>query len=157
MSTPLLFEELSLNDTWDSPGRTITETDLVQFACLTGDFDPLHMDHEHCKETPYGRPIAHGLLGLSYLAGLSSQYPRMKTTAFTRIERWQFLKPIYVGDTIHVRTEVIGLQEHGRRHGEVTWKRQLINQRSEVTQEGVFVTLVARGAMAIKYPERNAA
>jgi acyl dehydratase len=81
----------------------------------------------------------------------------MKTTAFTRIEHWQFQKPIYIGDTIHVRTEVIGLQEHGRRHGEVTWKRQLINQRGEVTQEGVFVTLVARAAISVKYPERNAA
>lgn len=157
MSAPLLFEELSLHDSWESPGRTITETDLVQFACLTGDFDPLHIDHEYCKETPYGRPIAHGLLGLSYLAGLSSQNPKMKTTAFTRIEQWQFLKPIYVGDTIHVRTEVVALQEHGRRHGEVTWKRQLRNQRGEVTQEGVFVTLVARGAVSVKYPERHAA
>ena len=157
MSSTLFFEELALNDVWDSPGRTITETDLVQFACLTGDFDPLHIDHEHCKETPYGRPIAHGLLGLSYLAGLSSQFPRMKTTAFTRVEGWQFLKPIYIGDTIHVRTEVIGLQEHGRRNGEVTWKRQLLNQRNEVTQEGIFVTLVARASIAVKYPDRNAA
>ena len=81
----------------------------------------------------------------------------MKTTAFTRVEGWQFLKPIYIGDTIHVRTEVIGLQEHGRRNGEVTWKRQLLNQRSEVTQEGIFVTLVARASIAVKYPDRNAA
>jgi len=157
MSNPLLFDELELNDSWESPGRTITETDIVQFACLTGDFDPLHIDHEHCKQTPYGRPIAHGLLGLSYLAGLSSQHPRMKTTAFIRLEQWQFLKPIHIGDTLHVRTEVVGLKEHGRRHGEVTWKRQLLNQRGEVTQEGVFVTLVARAAVSVKYPGRKAA
>ena len=60
-------------------------------------------------------------------------------------------------NVIYVRAEVIGLQEHGRRRGEVTWKRQFINQLSEVIQEGVFDTLVARGNMAIKYPERNAA
>jgi hypothetical protein len=60
-------------------------------------------------------------------------------------------------NVIYVRAEVIGLQEHGRRRVEVTWKRQFINQLSEVIQEGVFDTLVARGTMAIKYPERNAA
>ncbi len=157
MSSGLFFEELAVEDFWESPARTITETDIVQFACLTGDHDPLHLDHEYCKETPYGRPIAHGLLGLSYLAGLSSQAPRMKTTAFVRIEKWQFLKPIFIGDTLRVRTEVMQLREHGRRHGEVTWKRQLLNQRGEVTQEGLFVTLVARMSLAIKHTGRKAA
>lgn len=143
MSEPLYFEDLAEGDCWRSLGRTITETDVVNFAGISGDFDPLHMDHEFARQTPFGKPIAHGLLGLSLVAGLSSHFPCVKTIAFMKIEKWEFLKPLYIGDTVHAETQVVSKQLNGRRTGYVTWTRRLVNQAGDVVQAGVFQTLVA--------------
>ncbi|MCR9291757.1 MAG: MaoC/PaaZ C-terminal domain-containing protein [bacterium] len=143
MTDVMFLEDIQPGLTWKSPGRTVTESDIVSFAGMTGDFDPLHVDHEFAAETPYGRPIAHGLLGLSFMAGLSSSCPRMRTLAFVRIDDWSFHKPIYVGDTVHVVTEVESITPRGRRSGEVVWFRKLVNQRGECVQSGRLVTLVS--------------
>jgi len=139
----LYYQEIEEGEVWFSPARTVTTTDIVLFAGLTGDMNPLHVDHEYARQTPYGRPIAHGLLGLSLVAGLGSNWPRMQTVAFVRIVQWEFLKPVVAGDTVHVRTEVLAIEPRARgRRALVRWKRQLINQRDEVVQEGVTETLV---------------
>jgi acyl dehydratase len=143
MSECLFLEDLAPGATWNSPARTLTETDIVSFAGMTGDFDPLHIDHEHASQTPYGRPIAHGLLGLSLMAGLSSTCPRVRTLALVKIDDWQFLRPVFVGDTIHVVTQVESITPRGRRSGEVVWFRKLVNQRGECVQSGKLVTLVS--------------
>lgn len=143
MDEPLFFDELPQGGCWKSRARTITESDVVSFAGLTGDYDPLHVDHEHARNTPFGKPVAHGLLGLSFVAGLSSTSPSVKTVAFICVDKWNFLRPIYFGDTVHVMTEIMDKQSKGRRQGRIRWKRQLINQRGEVVQEGFFETLVA--------------
>jgi acyl dehydratase len=143
MSHPQSYDELAIGDRWRSQARTITQADVVNFACITGDFDPLHVDHETAKQSTFGQPIAHGLLGLSFVAGLGLHSPWAATVAFTGIHEWRFLKPLYVGDTVHVITEVLDKHPHGRRQGAITWKRQLLNQKDEVLQEGVFQTLVA--------------
>lgn len=140
----LVFEELGVGDTWTSPARTITETDIVNFACLTGDFNPLHVDREHARVTPYKGRIAHGLLGLSYMAGLGSFSPCVDTAAFVQILNWRFERPIYIGDTIHVVTEVVEKRQNGRRRGHVIWRRRIVNQHNEVVQEGELETLVMR-------------
>ena len=140
---PLCFEELAIGDKWQSPGRTVTETDIVNFAGMTGDFDPIHIDHEYSRTTIYRRPIAHGLLGLSLLAGLSSRCPWMCNVAFTEIREWKFVKPIHVGDTVHVLTYVLRTEAKGRRSGRVIWRRQLINQDGVAVQEGILETVVA--------------
>ena len=139
----LYYNDVEVGETWESPARTVTETDIVNFAGVTGDYNPLHVDHEFAKSTLFGRPIAHGLLGLSFLAGLGSFSPWMRTAAFVRIVEWKFLKPIFAGDTIHVRTEIVAKTIRGRgRRGLITWKRQLVNQSGEVVQEGTTETLV---------------
>jgi 3-hydroxybutyryl-CoA dehydratase len=143
-SVPLGFEDLQLGDRWISKTRTINDEDIQQFADLTGDQDPLHTDPVFAASGPFGRPIAHGLLGLSFLAGLSSQAPRVLTSAFVSIKSWTFTKPVYVGDRLHVVTEVLDLKPHGRRHGEVHWHRRLVNQDNQTVQEGIFLTLVTR-------------
>jgi acyl dehydratase len=139
---PLYFDELKVGDSWRSRARTITEADVVNFACITGDFDPLHVDHEYARNTPFRKPIAHGLLGLSWMAGLSTTAPSVKTAAFVAIRDWRFLQPAFIGDTVHVVTEVTELAPRGRRRGLVVWKRKLINQQGTVLQEGVLETLV---------------
>jgi acyl dehydratase len=148
MDAPLHYEDIQLGARWESPSRTMTETDIVSFACLTGDFNRLHVDHQYAQETPFGRPIAHGLLGLAWVAGLGSNHPCPETVALVGIREWRFLKPVYIGDTLHVVTEVVGKQAKGRRAGQVTWKRSLVNHDGEIVQEGYIETLVAMHRVA---------
>ncbi len=143
MSECLYLEDLDPGSSWSSMARTVTETDIVSFAGMTGDYDPLHVDHEHAASTPYGKPIAHGLLGLSMMAGLSSSCPRVRTLALVKVDEWQFLRPVFVGDTVHVVTQVESISPRGRRSGEVVWFRKLVNQRGECVQSGRIVTLVS--------------
>ncbi len=142
MDGALYFDDMQVGDRWQSRARTVTETDVVNFACLTGDFDPLHVDHETGRQSPFGKPLAHGLLGLSLVAGLGSNHPQVNTTAFVSIEDWKFLKPIFFGDTVHVVNEVVEKRAKGRRRGYVRWRRQLVNQHGEVVQQGIFETVV---------------
>ena len=142
----LHFEDLQVGDSWESQARTITETDIVNFACLTGDFDPLHVDQETAAKSPFGRPVAHGLLGLAYLAGLSTHAPNVETVAFLGIKDWKFQKPILVGDTVHAITRIVATSSYGRRRGRVIWHRELVNQSGEVVQSGTFETAVATSA-----------
>jgi acyl dehydratase len=116
---------------------------VVAFAGLSGDFNPLHMDHERARQSPFGRPIAHGLLGLAIASGLSSHAPRVDTMAFLAILEWKFLHTILFGDTIRVITRVVALEPRSRgRRGVVTWHRRLVNQHGKTLQEGTTQTLV---------------
>ncbi|QDV69940.1 Bifunctional protein PaaZ [Rosistilla carotiformis] len=143
MNETLYLEDLHKGDHWVSPSRTITRDQVIGFADLTGDHDPLHVDEDFARKSAFRKPIAHGLLGLSIMAGLSSNHPQVHTIAFTDLEDWQFKHPIFFGDTVHVETEIIAIQPHGRRAGKVTWFRQLINQSGLVVQQGSLVTIVA--------------
>jgi acyl dehydratase len=143
MAELLCYDELRVGDRWISPERIVTEDDVIQFAELTGDHDRLHTDEEFASNTPFGRPIAHGLLGLSLMAGLSSNCPAMDTVAFVGVTNWTFLQPVFFGDSVHVVTEVVELRPHGRKRGRVTWKRSLVNQNGKITQEGHLETLVS--------------
>lgn len=142
----LYLEDMSEGDCWHSEEREITAEDVADFALLTGDHDPLHADDG--AGSPFGEPVAHGLLGLSVLAGLSSEQPNVATLALVSINDWQFEAPIFFGDRVHVQTTVERIQQHGRRAGRVTWIRQLLNQHGRVVQRGRFVTLVAARARA---------
>ncbi len=143
----LVFENLRIGDSWTSNSREMTSGEIREFADLTGDFTRIHLDEAYAADSPFKAPIAHGLLGLSVLAGLSSVAPTVHTTALLSIQSWQFRKPIFVGDEIHAVTQVTALHERGRRHGEVEWYRKLVNQRSEIVQDGIFTTLVERQAL----------
>jgi acyl dehydratase len=145
----LYFDDVEIGQEWESPARTITETDIVNFAGLSGDFNAIHMDHEFAKTTLFRRPIAHGLLGMAILSGLAIHSPAMRTMAFREIKDWHFKEPVFVGDTVHVKTRVLEKEPRARgRRGYITWRRQLINQSGKVVQEGVSVTLVEGRAAA---------
>jgi acyl dehydratase len=148
MSSALYFEDVQVGQQWISPSRTITETDVINFAGITGDFNPLHVDQHFASGSHFGRRIAHGLLGLSWVAGLGSQSPNMRTVAFLSIQQWMFLKPLSFGDTVHVKTEIKDKSLSGRRYGRILWQRSLINQQGEVTQEGIFETVVETRSLA---------
>ncbi|MGE3818995.1 MAG: MaoC/PaaZ C-terminal domain-containing protein [Isosphaeraceae bacterium] len=139
----LAFDDLNLGDEWESPGRTVTEADVVNFAGVSGDFNPIHVDHHQALQGAFRRPVAHGLLGLSIASGLTANAPRVETIAFLCLLEWKFLQPIFFGDTIRVRSRVQDLQARSRgRRGVVTWHRRIINQQDQIVQEGLSQTLV---------------
>jgi 3-hydroxybutyryl-CoA dehydratase len=139
----LSFNDLAVGDEWETARRTITETDVVLFAGLSGDFNPLHSDHSSSQNNPFGRPVAHGLLGMSIATGLISQAPRIDIIAFLEILEWKFLQPIAFGDTIHAVSKVEALAPHANgRRGVVTWHRRIFNQNGLLVQEGRTQSLV---------------
>ena len=143
MDSPLFYEDIEVGQVWVSPRRTVTEADVIGFATTTGDFNPLHVDYDFAAKSHYRQPIAHGLLGLSWVAGLGSYFPSVNTMAFVAVRDWEFQRPLYFGDTVFVETTCLSRELSGRRTGKVSWQRKLLNQRSEVVQQGVFETLVA--------------
>jgi len=154
LDEPLFFEVLLVGNRWTSDGREISADDVADFAELTGDHDPLHTDQLNSKQSPFGGPVAHGLLGLSVLAGLSSEQPAVATLALVSIADWRFEAPIFFGDVVHVVTTVVETVSHGRRAGRVTWLRQLVNQSNRIVQQGTFVTLVSTRARVQRFGDR---
>lgn len=139
----LFFDDVEVGQEWESLGRTVTEADVVHFAGISGDFNPIHMDHEFAKTTPYGRPIAHGLLVWAISSGLGLTSPPMRTLAFMSVREWHFRGPVYIGDTLRLRSKVIEKEVRSRgRRGILTWDRKIVNQEGKVVQEGITLTLV---------------
>ena len=139
------FEEIEIGDEYESPGRTITETDIVLFAGISGDYNVVHTDAELMKTSIFGERIAHGLLGLSIQSGLLARaMPPYATMAFAGL-RWKFKGPIKIGDTIRVRGKVTAKKETSKGdRGLVTVTRTVVNQRDEVVQEGETDLMVER-------------
>ena len=143
-------EDLSVGDTWSTELRRITSNDVDDFSNLTGDHTPLHGQSGSCS--PFGKPVAHGLLGLSILAGLGSNHPNASTLALVGIEDWQFLAPVFIGDMVSARNEIVLIEPHGRRAVKVRWLRQLLNEAGRAVQQGYFVTLVGSRSRSISKP-----
>lgn len=140
------FEEFSSGQRVSSPGRTVTEGDIVTFAGLTGDFNSIHTDAEFSKTSPFGQRVAHGLLGLSIASGLATRTGILEGTvlAFREINEWKFIKPVFIGDTIHVEMEVKETKAMRRiGGGSVIIELSVVNQQAETTMRGVWTVLVA--------------
>jgi acyl dehydratase len=104
----LYFEEFEIGQQVLSPGRTVTEADVMLFAGLSGDYTTIHTDAEFSKTTPFGQRVAHGLLVMSIASGLAARTGVMEGTviAFREITDWKFSLPVYLGDTVHIVLEV---------------------------------------------------
>jgi acyl dehydratase len=139
----LFFDDVQVGQEWESLGRTVTEADIVHFAGLSGDFNPIHVDHEFARTTLFRKPIAHGLLVWTISSGLAINAPPMRTLAFLSIRTWEFKGPVFIGDTIRVRSKVLEKEVRSRgRRGAITWQREIFNQEAKVVQQGITVTLV---------------
>src|SRR5204862_5643043 len=150
-SSHLYFDDLEIGQEWHSGGRTFTEADIVNFAGVSGDFNPIHIDHEFAKTTLFRQPIAHGMLVWSISTGLSISAPLMRTIAFMSVKEWTFKAPVFIGDTIRVHSKVIAKEERSRgKRGVVTWQRAVVNQNDKVVQEGFTVTMVEGRAALLK-------
>ncbi len=139
------FEEIRVGEEYTSPGRTVTEADIVIFAGLSGDYNVLHTDAEHMKGSIFGERIAHGLLGLSIQHGLLGRVMPGGTGERFATLKWKFKGPIKIGDTIHVRARVAAKRDGDKpESGVVTIERRVLNQRGEVVQEGETEHVVER-------------
>lgn len=136
----LYFEEFEVGDQVESVGRTITETDVVNFAALSGDWNLIHTDAEYCKEEMFGQRVAHGLLILSIASGQAMRLGFMEDTvmAFRGLE-WKFSKPVFINDTIRLRVTVAETKAMRRTGGGlVVFKMEVVNQNDEVCQRGTW-------------------
>ena len=143
----LYWEEWQVGKTFESAARTITETDIVNFAGISGDYNPLHINEEYCKNTQFGTRIAHGPLIYAIAAGLLFQLHLYDDTliAFLGFESLKFTKPTKIGDTINAKITVTELSETSKSdRGVMKRQLQVINQRGEVVQEGIQAFLMKR-------------
>lgn len=140
------FEEFETGMTFVSPGRTVTESDIVTFAGLSGDYTQIHTDVEFSKSTPVGQRVAHGLLGLSIASGLAVRTGALEGTviAFREISEWKFIKPVFIGDTVRVSLHVLETKELRRiGGGAVNIELRLLNQNDDTVMKGIWKILVA--------------
>lgn len=139
------FEEFTKSDVFTTPGRTVGETEVAQFAQLTGDFNPLHTDVVFASSSPFGQRIAHGLLGLSLVSGLIARLGVFEGTAVAAlgIENWRYHAPVFIGDTVHVVVTIgdLRLASDGKR-GILSRDYQLVNQHGETVQSGRMPIMV---------------
>jgi len=147
--SPYYYEDIKIGDKCVSLSRTITEADIVNFAGISGDYNPLHTDAVSAKKSIAGERIAHGLLIMAIASGLFTRTEfnlKISETlkAITEIERWQFKKFVRIGDTIRVEIEVIEKKDSKPDKGTVTLKRVIMNQNNEIVQIGNTILLLAK-------------
>ena len=142
----MYYDDYRVGAEWETGGRTIAESDILQFAALTGDWNALHTDEEYCKGTPFGRRIAHGLLGLALMEGMKYRFGHNDGTAIASLG-WtvKFAQPLYIGDTVRVRWRVTAMRETKQPdRGIVTEAVELVNQNGEVVTSAEHLLMLRR-------------
>lgn len=139
------LEEFEIGKVYESPARTVTEADVVNFAGVSGDFNPLHMDEEFAKRNIFGKRVAHGALGFIISTGLSNQMGLMEGTTIAFMEcTLKYTAPLLIGDTVHVTItprEATHTSKPGK--GILKLDLQLVNQDGKVVMES-FQTLMMK-------------
>ena len=143
------YEDLYAGMSFRSPGRTITDADIVAFSGLTGDYSELHTSDVYAKASQFGRRVAHGMLGLAYAHGLMwarTGELREIAIAFLGISDWKFLAPIFIGDTIFVNYRIGELRNSKSRPTQAiaTFDVEVVNQDGAVLQRGRKALLVSK-------------
>ena len=146
MGRGLTFEEFEVGKTFISQSRTVTEADVVAFAGLSGDFNPLHTDALFASETPFGERIAHGMLIASMATGMSNWTGVFEGTTIALMEQIiRYKDAVKLGDTIHLELTVAAKKETSKSdRGVVTFDTQVINQEQTTVIEGQWVLMMRR-------------
>lgn len=144
------YEDFVIGESWVTPARTITETDVVNFTAFTGDNNPIHTDAEFAKTSIYGERLLHGPAGYAIATGLECRLGIKDGTAIAFLGmEWSMKGPIKIGDTIHVEEKVTGIREtKNPERGIVTFHVALVNQRGETVQDGEWKVMMYRRAAA---------
>lgn len=132
------WEDFEVGQVVVTPKRTVTSTDIVNFACLSGDFNEVHTNFEYCKNTEFGEPIAHGPLvyaimgGLQYASGVNDG----TLLALLQVDKWRMLAPVKHGDTLHMEATVLAKKESSKPdRGVVKFKRRFMKHDGTAVQE----------------------
>lgn len=144
MSQAWYYEDFNVGDEFVTVRRTITESDVMTFAGLSGDFNPLHTDQVHAETTLYGERIAHGLLGLAITTGLKQRLGIFEGTVIGFLAaEWNFRKPLLIGDTVRCRITIADMRVTSNpQRGILRQRVELVNQDDSVIQEGFHTIMI---------------
>lgn len=151
-SRGLYWEDFAVGQTFVTPKRTITSTDITNFCCLSGDFNEVHANWEYAKTTPFGEPVAHGPLvyaimgGLQYASGINDG----TLLALLGIDKWRLVGPVVHGDTLYMESTVLEKKESSKPdRGVVKFKRRFMKNNDVAVQEMEATFLYRRRAGAV--------
>jgi acyl dehydratase len=143
----LYYEDIVVGTELVTATHEITTANIRAFADVTRDHHPLHTDEEFCRNTPFGRPIAHGLFGVSLMEGLKSELKLYDHTSLASLgwDKVRFRAPIFAGDSVHVRMRFLDKREsRSGERGVVVEAIELVNQKGEVVTEAEHTTLLRK-------------
>ena len=147
MGRGLTFEQFNLGDKFTSQGRTVTEADVVGFAGLSGDFNPLHTDARFAQSTPFGERIAHGMLVAAMATGMANWTGVFEGTTLALMEQvLRYKGVVRFGDTVHLELQVADKKETSKEdRGVVTFEARVVNHKGEAVIEGQWTLMMRRG------------
>ncbi len=141
----MFFHELAVGSEFIGPGRTLTEADLSIACMVSGDWHPIHSNEDYAKERGLPGRLFQGSFGILIATGMATQLPHFsdEIVGATGIREWTYRAPIFVGNTVHVRSVILGkrITSDGRR-AIIERTLSLINQKSAVVQEGIAGAMV---------------
>jgi len=142
----LKFDQFNVGDVYTTASRTVTEADVVNFAGLSGDFNPLHTNEEFAKTTPFGTRVAHGMLSAAIATGLANQLGIFEGTTLALMQMTtRFTGAVRFGDTIYLELTVAEMKESSKPgRGVITFDSKVKNQRGESVLEGQWVLMMVR-------------
>jgi acyl dehydratase len=141
------FDSLEIGERFETGARTVAETDILAFAELTGDTHPQHTDAGWAASSRFGEQIAHGLLVLSFAAGLMPFDPD-RVVALRRVGDAVFKQPVKIGDTLHVVGEVVGTRPLDDENGLVECRWKVLNQDGRLVVRATVELVWRRVAVA---------
>lgn len=143
----LTFDQFNVGDVYVCQGRTVTEADVVNFAGISGDYNPLHTNEEYGKTTPFGGRIAHGVLVLAMASGQINQLGIFEGTTIALLQQTiKYVGPVRFGDTIHLEFKIVEKKETSKLdRGILTLENKILNQHGQTVIEVQEVVMIKRG------------
>lgn len=141
----LYFDDFTVGEVRTTSGRTVTESDVVQFAGLTGDYNPIHTDEQYAQMTPFKGRIAHGLLVLSFAAGLVNRlgFTEGSVIAFIGL-KWKYTKEVRINNTIYAKIKTLRKKTADEKSGLIVFDVEILNQDDEIVQKGDWTILLLK-------------